>query len=135
MPAKSADGDRFDPRQDGIIALEKRSGSPSIESERLMLIRKNMMGGEEIKELFRSLEGDARKTAEESGNAVAGKIAELIEKSLESGEDPSGKDLCEKIHKEISLWLKNISGVSRYFLLQETKRISEHLIGIAKLSS
>jgi len=107
-----------------IIALEDEIQSPpGTKSERLQDIEKEM--SKDLEDVYKDLDSDTQKKVEKEGEEASREIEILIEESIETGQDISKKAI-----KIVRDWMREIHGVNRYFLEQESKRKTDRILAL-----
>jgi len=118
------------PEQTGeVVPLSERIAEekPATKTERQQEIEK--MLSEDLEDIYKKLNSDQQEKVKIEGEEAAEEIEKLVEEMIQTGKDAS-----KQVLKEIRDWMHKIPGVNKYFLEQESKRKSDHMLALAKKS-
>ncbi|MBU2575484.1 hypothetical protein KKF64_00095 [Patescibacteria group bacterium] len=118
------------PEQTGsVIPLSERIAeqNPETKTERQQDIEKIL--SKELGDIYGSLSSEQQEKVKIQGEKAAKEIEKLIEEMIETR-----KDVSRKILEEIRDWMSEIPGVNKFFLAQESKRKTDHMLALARKS-
>jgi|ETNmetMinimDraft_11_1059920.scaffolds.fasta_scaffold51293_2 hypothetical protein len=125
-----------EPQQDHtgrIVSLKERVQETPRDASALRKDVEQAMSerSKKLVDLYKELDQATQVKVKDEGEKAAIKIESLLEKGIENGVSDD-KSISDDVLKIIRKWMEEIPGVSKFFLEQESKLITDEVIGLMR---